>query len=550
MPDASSTVGGKSRRIRWRFAVCVVLGGFLWGCASSPPPVTSVQVCLDDRCTPAAETFTASALADGLHQFWKRNENTKLTICDALPGRQECEDEGINFFVQGGPIPGLAAIESGDLADIKFDRGKGEITSTIRYDANFIGVPTTCGRSDVTVSVRSVDDIEIASNDFYCNWLVVGNVVWNGRFAVDLIDFDKALMGGTYSVGGAGLLAGGGGSGRFLLRFKESETRLVRKEKAAPPAPAPSLAKAVTTLPREKRPSATVVPRAKVGAEPPPSTVPLTSVAVGSPKATERADDIAVVIGNSDYGKLGKDIPNVKPAYADATAFKRYAIETLGVREGNVIDLSDATGSQMVRVFGSATNHRGQLYDWVRPGRSKVHVYYAGHGAPGGVEGGAYLVPSDADGNRIELNGYPLEVLYRNLGALPAQSVNVVLEACFSGASQAGAVISNASPVFLKPKLAAVPPNVTVIAAGAANQLASWEEDGSHGLFTKYFLKAMGGEADATPYGNGDGTVVLEELDAYLNSPLKKALLTGFHSTAKHNATKAVSPSSETMRTI
>ena len=36
----------------------------------------------------------------------------------------------------------------------------------------------------------------------------------------------------------------------------------------------------------------------------------------------------------------------------------------------------------------------------------------------------------------------------------------------------------------------------------------------------------------------------------YLNSPLKKALLTGFHSTAKHNATKAVSPSSETMRTI
>ena len=37
---------------------------------------------------------------------------------------------------------------------------------------------------------------------------------------------------------------------------------------------------------------------------------------------------------------------------------------------------------------------------------------------------------------------------------------------------------------------------------------------------------------------------------ALLNSPLKRALLTGFHSTAKHNATKAVSPSSETMRTI
>ena len=40
------------------------------------------------------------------------------------------------------------------------------------------------------------------------------------------------------------------------------------------------------------------------------------------------------------------------------------------------------------------------------------------------------------------------------------------------------------------------------------------------------------------------------EADPDNNSPLKKALLTGFHSTAKHNATKAVSPSSETMRTI
>ena len=34
------------------------------------------------------------------------------------------------------------------------------------------------------------------------------------------------------------------------------------------------------------------------------------------------------------------------------------------------------------------------------------------------------------------------------------------------------------------------------------------------------------------------------------NSPLKKASLTGFHATVKHIAAKAVSPSSETMRTI
>ena len=50
--------------------------------------------------------------------------------------------------------------------------------------------------------------------------------------------------------------------------------------------------------------------------------------------------------------------------------------------------------------------------------------------------------------------------------------------------------------------------------------MASWDQDKSHGLFTKYFLKAMSGEADAKPYGNGDGTVALGELDAYLKDTL------------------------------
>ena len=50
-----------------------------------------------------------------------------------------------------------------------------------------------------------------------------------------------------------------------------------------------------------------------------------------------------------------------------------------------------------------------------------------------------------------------------------------------------------------------------------------------------------------------DETIIpgaIDDTGQPVNSPLKKALLTGFHSTAKHNATKAVSPSSETMRTI
>ena len=245
-----------------------------------------------------------------------------------------------------------------------------------------------------------------------------------------------------------------------------------------------------------------------------------TPLRVNFRKGPSRPDDIAVIIGNADYGKTGGAIPDVTPAYADAAGIKRYVTEALGIREGNIIFMKDASQSQFISVFGSKDDHKGRVFNWVRPGKSRVFIFYSGHGAPGGADGLAYLVPSDADAATIELNGYPLDTLYRNLGKLPAMSVTVVLEACFSGASQAGAVISNASPVFLKAKAPSIPPKVTVIAAGAPNQMASWEEDKSNGLFTKYFLKGMSGEADAGSYGNGDGRVGWEELERYFKDTL------------------------------
>ncbi|MBT3358976.1 MAG: hypothetical protein HN403_05055 [Rhodospirillales bacterium] len=264
-------------------------------------------------------------------------------------------------------------------------------------------------------------------------------------------------------------------------------------------------------------PRPTIQAQSQTGAQ---DRFPTRPVDVTYRAASERSDDIAVIIGNADYARLAKDIPDVVPAYADAESFRRYATSALGVREGNVIFLKDATNANLLRVFGSDKDHRGQLYDWVVAGQSRVWVYYAGHGAPAGKEGSSYLVPADADGSRIQLNGYALSTLYDNLGRLPARSVTVVLETCFSGASQAGSVIQSASAVYVRPKAAAVPAGVTVIAAGAPDEIASWEQDKSHGLFTKYYLNAMSGEADKSPYGDGDGQVTFAELDAYLKRTL------------------------------
>ncbi|MDC0549132.1 caspase family protein [Alphaproteobacteria bacterium] len=231
---------------------------------------------------------------------------------------------------------------------------------------------------------------------------------------------------------------------------------------------------------------------------------------------TKRPDDIAVIIGNANYEKQGKDIPNVNPAYADAEGIKQYFMQALGVKEGNIIYLKDATAAQLLGTFGDKESHKGQLYNWVKPQVSNIYVYYAGHGVPGGEKGNAYLVPTDANSQTIEFSGYPLSTLYSNLGKLSAKSITVILEACFSGASQAGNLFANSSPIVITAKNTMIPKNVKVISAGAVDQMASWEKDKSHGLFTKYFLKAMSGEGDK----NNDGKVSDTELKNYLGETM------------------------------
>lgn len=247
----------------------------------------------------------------------------------------------------------------------------------------------------------------------------------------------------------------------------------------------------------------------------PKSEFPLKPIAIKFPTVLVKPDDIAVIIGNANYKKQGKDIPNVNPAYADAEGIKQYFMKAKGVREGNIIYLKDATNAQLLSVFGNEKSHKGKLFNYIKPNKSNVYIYYAGHGAPG-KEGDAYLVPTDTDSQTIEFTGYPLSTLYSNLGKLPAKSMTVILEACFSGGSQSGSLISKASPIVIQPKKTFIPNNIKVIAAGSEKQMASWEEDSSHSLFTKYFLKAMSGEGDT----NKDGKVTDNELKEYLSDTM------------------------------
>ncbi|MQG56293.1 MAG: hypothetical protein FI709_00045, partial [SAR202 cluster bacterium] len=237
------------------------------------------------------------------------------------------------------------------------------------------------------------------------------------------------------------------------------------------------------------------------------------SLAVSAQTAATNKDAVAVIIGNKDYAG---SVPDVDFAHNDAEAMKRFVVEVLGFREGNVIELRDATKGNLESVFGTAEYAKGQLHDWVREGLSDVVVFYSGHGAPGLRDKRGYLVPVDADPNRMELNGYPVDLLYANLARIPARSIMVFLDACFSGETSKGMIVDSYSAIRVTPKVPKGATSFTVLTAASGEQVANWDNEAKRGLFTRYLLEGLRGAADRDEYGNGDGQVTLAEVKEYL----------------------------------
>ncbi|MBI4775973.1 MAG: caspase family protein [Deltaproteobacteria bacterium] len=223
---------------------------------------------------------------------------------------------------------------------------------------------------------------------------------------------------------------------------------------------------------------------------------------------------IAVIIGNKDY--RSRDVPPVDYAIRDGEVVKEYVEKTMGYRPGNIIYVENATQANFRAIFGSETDHRGKLFDYVRPGgQSDVFVYYSGHGAPDPSGPTGYFVPVDCDPSMVRLNGYSLQIFSKNLSKIPAKSLTVVLDACFSGGYDRGNLIRNVSPVYFDVgNPLAVLKNAVVFTSSSGDQVSTWYPEKRHGLFTYFFLKGL--QLRDAVDKNRDGKLNADELFAFI----------------------------------
>jgi hypothetical protein len=194
-------------------------------------------------------------------------------------------------------------------------------------------------------------------------------------------------------------------------------------------------------------------------------------------------DAVAVVIGVKNYS----NIEPVKFAVHDAKIVKEYFKNIFGIKKDNILYYENANKGDLEGIFGN----KGELYNRIKPGKSDVFVYYSGHGLPDIESRKAYLAPVETKSELAKLQGYSLDLLYENLNALPAKSVTVIIEACFSGTSGDNkTLISNASSIGIEP-IISIPSKINVFTASQEKEVASWYTEKQHGLFTYYLLKAL-----------------------------------------------------------
>ena len=264
----------------------------------------------------------------------------------------------------------------------------------------------------------------------------------------------------------------------------------------------------ITELPREdntphQRPHIEELPALEIDVR---KDIPETS--------TKNRNAVAVVIGNRNYTNPG--VPDVAYAQNDALIVKQYLINTLGYSEENIHYHIDATKGIFEGVFGNETTHKGRLYDYVEAdGSSDVFIYYSGHGAPDMSSKEPYLVPTDANPSSVEVGGYALKLLYRNLKKVPYRHAVVVIDSCFSGMSASGELIPGVKGYGIPSiEIPVLPPEKSIIfTATNKRQVANGYKDKQHSLFTYFFLKALQGDAEAS----GDARLTVSEISAYIN---------------------------------
>ena len=193
-------------------------------------------------------------------------------------------------------------------------------------------------------------------------------------------------------------------------------------------------------------------------------------------------------------------------------AFKKYAINVLGVKEQNIILLLDAKKKEMYENILVLSDRVKQLKN-----KAELIFYYAGHGLADTITTAPFLLPVDISPNNLN-RGISLDSLYikKFTDSKSVRSI-VFIDASFNnGGRQMGLRGPSANKIQHRPEV--IPSNTVVFSAVWKQSDIYLNNVQHHGLFTYAVLKTLKdskGKISLLQFDNA----VNNEMLAYIKSP-------------------------------
>lgn len=205
------------------------------------------------------------------------------------------------------------------------------------------------------------------------------------------------------------------------------------------------------------------------------------------PENKKVVNRFALIIGNQDYTSYQRTLSseqNVDYAENDATIFKQYCLNTLGVKQENMHFLLNATAGQMSQEIDLVSKIVSKLGP-----DAELIVYYAGHGYPDELTKVPYLIPVDVSASNLN-SAIKLSEVYEKLSSTNAGKISVFLDACFTGGGRTSGLMASRG-VKIRPKKGALTGNMIVFSASSSDQSSLPYHKEAHGMFTFHLLKKL-----------------------------------------------------------
>ena len=213
---------------------------------------------------------------------------------------------------------------------------------------------------------------------------------------------------------------------------------------------------------------------------------------------------IALIIGVEHY----QNVPSAEFAENDARVFYDYAANALGIPTDRI--------KLLVGPDARRLDIQKAVRTWLKPliatGRSEVFVFFSGHGLASEDGKDLFLLPFDGDSSLLVESSVRRKEIIDTIMSAGAASATLFLDTCYSGGTRGKDTLTALTrPVMITAKEQTVPPNVTILAAAANDQLSSSLVPAKHGLFSYFLMKGLEGNA-AGP----DHIITAERLEQYL----------------------------------